>query len=123
MTIQVRSVSGNQQVNQSSPTFDSPSSITAGDLLVMLWMINDSTAQTITPDTGWTEQGTVANATPSTRYIVFTKTATSTDATNQGTADYYTFTGMDGADDILYALWSIYDDGADTIGYQASSRG
>jgi len=123
MVVQVRSTTGDQRINDSTPDMDSPSSITAGDLLVIVWIIDVSGAQTITPPAGWTEQDTVSatSGDDGTRYIVWTKRATATDAANQGNADEYAFTGMNGTDDLLYSIFSLNDDAAGTVDYVASS--
>ncbi len=124
MTVKVRSSEGEKITNDTSPDMNSPASITEGDLLVVVWMINDDTTQTITPAAGWTEEDSHEFATMGsngTAYYMWTKRATATDATNQGNADEYTFTGMDGVDDIIYAIFSLNDDGAGEVNYVASS--
>lgn len=126
MTIKVRSSEGESLTNDSTPDINSPSSITAGDLLVIVWCFNDDVdaASGLTPPSGFTLEDETANASVGDRgmrYAVWTKTAVAADATNQGTADYYAFSGMGGATDILYGIYSLYDDAGGTVTYQASS--
>lgn len=126
MTIKVRSSEGEQLSNDSTPDINSPSSITEGDLLVIFWCFNDDVdaASGLTPPTDFALAAEIFDAAVGDRgmrYAVWTKTATATDATNQGTANYYAFSGMGGVTDILYGIFSLYDDAAGTITYQASS--
>jgi hypothetical protein len=124
MTVKVRSSAGNSNTgSDTTPSFDSPATITAGDLLVLLLEYDDNDAQSITPDTGWSLEDEATSATPGTagrRFMLYTKTAVASDVTNAGTADYYNFTGGS-ADDMVYGVLSLYDDAGGTVSYQASS--
>ena len=123
MTIQIRSSSGNQDSNDTTPEVDSPGTITVGDLLAILWYVNDDTSFTIVPPIGWTEVGNVAAASTGNgvQFFLFTKTAVQDDVDNQGTLNQYVFSGLNGTADILYGCFSLHDDAAGTVEYIASS--
>ena len=122
MTVKVRSSAGNKQMNDATPNFDSPATITAGDLLALLIMLNDDTSVTLGVDTGWKLEDTeITSSSPNTSYFLCTKTATADDSTNAGTANQYLFSGFNGSDDILYGLFSFYDDAGGTVSYKGSS--
>jgi hypothetical protein len=126
MTVKVRSSEGEALFNDTTPDIDSPSSITAGDLLAIIWCMNDDpvAGTSITPPAGFGLVGDITDAAVGDRgmrYLVWTKIATATDATNQGTANYYAFSGMDGTTDILYGIFSLYDDGGDVVRLRGSS--
>lgn len=111
MAILVRSHEGDVQTNQTTVEVDSPATITAGDLLFIALLINDDApTDPIGRPTGWKQQHDTTDASTRTRAMAFTKTAVAADVTNQGTANYYDFTGFNSTDDVLFACFSLYDD-------------
>jgi hypothetical protein len=110
MSILIRSSEGDVQSNLTTVEVDSPASITAGDLLFIELLVNDdSPAGAITPPAGWTEEYDLIDASVRTRTMGFTKTAVAADVTNQGTANYYDFTGFNATDDVAFCCMAIYD--------------